>query len=287
MDWHQYAEEWPLLKDVDPEGWEQFKAGIKATKGIADNPVRFRIADGRMQGLDGRNRFFACKELRIKPAMKKVRVGDDEVMDYIDRWNLHRRHYMTPELRQKLVAKRRELGQPIRQIADALHVSKSTIAREIEATGASVPNWTVQIRDGIARPAHAPKLLPEVQSKFDASEISPRLRSDFEELTKKQQGEALLLIEGGTNPKKALTQVVTPDREPGCESPRPKTPKSGQIAYDWKPVNEGFGILIRQIDKLGNAFAAKESPEAEALREELSAWKMHFQDWHSFLTNRK
>jgi hypothetical protein len=287
MDWHPYAEEWPLLKGVDPEGWEQFKSGIKATKGIADNPVRFRIADGRMQGLDGRNRFFACKELRIKPAMKKVSVSDDEVMDYIDRWNLHRRHYMTPELRQKLVAKRRELGQPIREIADALRVSKSTVARDIEATGATVPNGTVQSQDGIARPAQAPKLLPEVQAKFDASEISPRLRSDFEELTKQQQREALLLIQGGANPKTALTQVVTPDREPGCESPRRKSPKSGQVAYDWKPFNEGFGILMRQIDKLGNAFAAKESPEAEALRGGLSAWKTHFDDWYQLLISRQ
>jgi hypothetical protein len=297
MNWHPYAEEWPLLKDVDPEGWEAFKAGIKATNGIADNPVRFRVADGKMEGLDGRNRYLACKELRIKAAVKKVRVKDEDVTDYVDRWNLHRRHHMTAELRQKLVAKRRDLGQSLREIADGLGTSKDTVARDLEkadsAPGVSLETpghqkqaekpqaarKTVNGQDGKTYPAKQAKLSPAVQQRIAAGSISPKRTADFEELTHGQQAEALVLFDGGMKLHDALRRVVEGDA--GDEEKRRRAPQNGRPVYDLKEYERIFGSLYKQTNRVLELYRLKETPQSEELERDLKAWDAKFRAWHS------
>jgi hypothetical protein len=296
MNWHPYAEEWPLLKDMDPEAWEAFKAGIKTTKGVADNPVRFRVVDGAIQGLDGRNRFLACKELRIKVAMKKVRVKDEDVTDYIDRWNLHRRHHMTPELRQKLVSKRHELGQGTREIADAIGVNQSTVVRDLAASGdacaspehqkqAEKPQLapkTVKGRDGKVYSASRPKLAPAVKQRIDAGSISPKRTADFEELTYKQQEEVLLVFDGGMKLQEALRRAV--DDNAGAETPRKRKPANGRLVYDMKEYATAFGALYKQIDRVRELHRLQTTPDDQELERDLKAFDVKFKAWHSEAT---
>ena len=150
MQWNPYAEEHPLLKDSDPQAWLGFKAGIKKTGGCKDDPVKYRVLDdGSMQGLDGRNRYVACKELGLKCEMKKVTVPDDEVEEYIDRKNRHRRHEPREVVenraaeRRERVAKARAEGKSIRAIAAEQGFSLTTIQRDIARTGATVSGDTV------------------------------------------------------------------------------------------------------------------------------------------------
>jgi hypothetical protein len=62
MDWHPFAETFPLLKGAE---WEAFKADIQKTNGPAQRAA-YRVVNGQKQGLDGRNRFRACQELGIE-----------------------------------------------------------------------------------------------------------------------------------------------------------------------------------------------------------------------------
>jgi hypothetical protein len=63
--------------------------------------------------------------------------------------------------------------------------------------------------------------------------------------------------------------------------------KNGQRVYDFGPFLAHFGGLIRQIDAGGNLYGAKESPEAERLRETLSAFKIQFTQWIESLSRAK
>ncbi len=126
MAWHPFAEEFPLLEGAE---WESFKQGIKATDGIDDNPVLYRNHDGGIQGLDGRNRYRACRELRLQPKMKLVRVKDEDVEAYILRCNVSRRH-MSADMRAKVVKHLASNGATTREIANTLGVSQSTVVQD-------------------------------------------------------------------------------------------------------------------------------------------------------------
>src|SRR5262245_41600943 len=117
MDWHPFVEKFPLLEGAE---WEAFKAGVKKTGGVKKNRPKYRVLpDGTKQGLDSRNRYRACKELGIKCDLEKVTVPDDEVIEFILRHNVRRRH-MTAELRERLVIELKHEGESNRTIASTL-----------------------------------------------------------------------------------------------------------------------------------------------------------------------
>jgi hypothetical protein len=82
-----------------------------------------------------------------------VELADDEVVPYIVRRNVRRRH-MGVELRREIVAEMRAAGQSVRVIAESIGVGPTTVFRDIAANeekarqgcGASstVPNGTVE-----------------------------------------------------------------------------------------------------------------------------------------------
>lgn len=129
MSWHPFAEKFPLLEG---EEYEALKASVRKTGGIDEQPILFRIVDGKEQGLDGRNRFRACLDLGIEPAMQRVDIPDAEVKDFILRRNVHRRH-LTRELRQQIVADLREEGQSTRRIAATLGISQATVRNDLDS----------------------------------------------------------------------------------------------------------------------------------------------------------
>ncbi len=59
--------------------------------------------------------------------------------------------------------------------------------------------------------------------------------------------------------------------------PAPTRPaKNGAVTFDWKTFTAAFGALYREIDRLGNAYKCKDSPEAEGLRRLLREWRQEF-----------
>jgi hypothetical protein len=149
MEWHPFAEKFPLLEGAE---WEAFKASIKAT-GRNEQPITYRMVRGRKQGLDGRNRYRACQELGIKPRMEKVFLSDGQVKDYIIRRNVHRRH-LTPELRREIVGELRQEGKSTREIADIVGVSNATVARDLDGTHKQSPvtNVTPDLNPSVSDP---------------------------------------------------------------------------------------------------------------------------------------
>lgn len=77
------------------------------------------------------------------------------------------------------------------------------------------------------------------------------------------------------------------EREPGDDSADEKAeaelPRNGKVIFDRKPFDEAWGALLRQIDKLGKGYKAKDTPAAEGLRRMLQEFKTSFFQWHKDL----
>src|SRR5438105_5299423 len=131
MNWHPFSEKFPLLEGQE---WEDFKASIRKDKGKIRS-IEYRMVGGEKQGIDGRNRLKACRELKIKCPTKRVVLADEEVKDHVIRRNITDRRHMTKELRQSIVAELRADGESTRQIAEALAVSQATVRNDIAASG--------------------------------------------------------------------------------------------------------------------------------------------------------
>jgi len=135
IQWHPLALRFPLMEGDE---WNAFRDSIKATGGNADDPMIFRMANGVKQGLDGRQRYEACRQLGLECSMKKVTLDDEEVSEFIIRRNVARRH-LTKETRQILVAELRAEGRSTRQIAATLGVDQSTVVADL-ASGDGNPS---------------------------------------------------------------------------------------------------------------------------------------------------
>lgn len=287
MQWHPFAEKFPLL---DGDEREALKESIKKTKGIKDAPIFFRVVDGKVQGLDGRNRFVLCKELRIKPAMKKVRVPDDEVVNFILRQNVHRRH-MTKELRQMIVAELRAEGESTREIATTLNVSPQTVLNDLKAPG--VQNLTpdkIVGKDGKQYDAKAPKLIAELKNLIDQSALSPKLQPDLEELSKPQQLVVFEHVRAGVNPRQAIKEATKPAREPGVEGPGKRRPGSGngRLAFDWEALDKHLGPVMRAPDQIARAYPdEKKEWEYGEVGKLLDKLAELFKEWRSRLAKVK
>lgn len=144
MNWHPFAERFPLLDGAE---YEAFLASIRETGGN-DTPILYRtLPDGSVQGLDGRNRYKACRELGIEPYLAEVVVEDANVKAFILRKNVYRRH-LTPEQRRFLVQELTEDGMSTRAIASVLGVNQSTIVRDQRSGDANASPDKVQGQDG-------------------------------------------------------------------------------------------------------------------------------------------
>jgi ParB-like chromosome segregation protein Spo0J len=260
---HPFAELFPMLEG---EEWEVFKDGIKATNGNKEQPIIVRIVDGQPQGLAGRNRYRACKELGIEPTVKKVKLRDEDVEAFILRDNVNRRH-LGNEARKAIVAELRSRGESERQIAEKLNTSQRTVHRDLKSTEAHASVENVTGKDGKKRKAKA-----KPKDEGDASE-TPLMCKRCTRIGVRTKGckgcEALATRAANKKGKKAGAQ------------------KNGQLPYDWRPFHDGFGLLMRQCDALGKLYGAKESADHEKLQRLLVEFKAAFQAWHKSLTRKK
>lgn len=152
MKWHPLCLKFELMTGAD---WERFKEGIRATKGVKTQRALYRMVKGERQGLDGRQRYLACKELGLPCRLMRVRVPDKDVAGFILAHQFNRRH-ISAESRQSIIEQLRAEGQSYRQIAETLNTGKSTVHRA--GSGTTVPGGTVTGRDGRTQPASRPSV---------------------------------------------------------------------------------------------------------------------------------
>jgi transposase-like protein len=112
---------------MEGQEWKDFLKSIKATGGN-DAPISYRMVGTEKQGLDGRNRWFACKELHIRPRLQLVVVEDAAVVQWILRRNLHRRH-LSLEVRNQILEELLGNGMTVSSISRAAGVSRATVRR--------------------------------------------------------------------------------------------------------------------------------------------------------------
>jgi hypothetical protein len=188
MEWHPHALTYPLLEG---EEYEAFKKDIRENG--QREAVKYRMYRGQKQGLDGRNRECACKELGIDCRYEKVFVDDADVEAYIDSRNLHRRH-LTAEQRRNRVLALRAGGQSTREIAASLGVSQTTVVNDLKGDEAAPgeQNCSPEARNGAKSTIPASPQPPRVTGKDGKSypankqpdansepEIPARLREAF------------------------------------------------------------------------------------------------------------
>lgn len=88
----------------------------------------------------------------------------------------------------------------------------------------------------------------------------------------------------GVNPKctrcaEVRKEAKKPAREPGVEETK-KRKAAGRVKFDWRQFDDAFGILMRQIDRVGNEYGDKEGPQADALRKQLAQFRKDFAAWY-------
>lgn len=185
MKFHPFAEKFPLMEGKE---YETFKDGIRATNGIKDDPILYRVVDGEKQGLDGRNRLIACRDLNIEPTFKQVAVPDDDVLAFILRKNVHRRH-LTPKVRRSIVVELRKEGKSWRDIGDTTGISPRTAKRDLAAAGgANATPDTVTGKDGKTYSATRPKAPAERDGQAGVESVEEemgRVSKDIESFCRK------------------------------------------------------------------------------------------------------
>ena len=196
MQFHPYAETFPLLTGA---AYDEFKADIASTKGPLE-PARYRLNGQDKEGLDGRNRVNACRDLGIECPMLLVEIAEADVVAFINSLNIHRRH-LTPEQQQERRQKRvervaaaRAAGMSLRDIAEQEGVSVSQIQRDLE--NPTVPGGTVepesgktQGKDGKRRSASTRKLCQPCLLRQVVGEPKIAKCPECKELNKKKKKE--------------------------------------------------------------------------------------------------
>lgn len=146
------------LPPLTPEEYEALKADI-ALRGVIV-PI---LLDVHGNVIDGHHRRQAARELgeHIICPEETLECTEEEARDLAVVLNTHRRQ-LSPEGRREAVARLRELGRSVRQIAEAVGAPKSTVADDL----ATVRDRTVEPErivgaDGRERPARRAEPVPE------------------------------------------------------------------------------------------------------------------------------
>ncbi len=129
-EFHPLASSLPLMREPD---FTEFCQDIKKNGQL----LPIGIFEGKI--LDGRNRYNACKKLRIEGKFEKIIPRDAKA--YVTSLNVHRRQ-LTREERQHhlmlLIAKQDALQMTNEEVATAANVSKRTVQRKKRETSKKV-----------------------------------------------------------------------------------------------------------------------------------------------------
>jgi hypothetical protein len=229
---HPLAAKWPLLEGKE---WEEFKAGIKATNGCADNPIFYFVRGAVRYLIDGRHRWRACLELKIKPTLKRKYLDDDQIQDFIDQQNGRRRH-LTAEQRKTMIIERREKGESIRTIAEAVGVDPKTVRNELAGAASSgeysPPDLVIGQNNKVYR--GKTEILCNRCQRVGPVKDCPMCKDEREGARKQ--------------------------RDAGSHETRHKS-TSGKEIYSRKNWDKYFGGMIREIDAIARAHKKSQSSE--------------------------
>lgn len=220
------------------------------------------------QILDGRSRRAACMraeaktEKRIIPSFAEFQGKNPAA--YVGK-KLHRQH-LTESHRAMMGAHLSQIHgtaaegiEPTtqREAAELMNVSRRSIqnAQRVQEDGS--PDLVKAVNEGIVTVNDAVKVVglpPEKQKKA---------------VEKVREGKARTVVEAIG--KRNL--------------PRPSA--NGEEVYNLREFANKFGALWREIDDCGNAFKAKESPEASGLRRLLAEFKKGFEAWYKDLKKKE
>ncbi|MFO0863526.1 MAG: hypothetical protein U0744_02510 [Gemmataceae bacterium] len=231
--------------------------------------------------LDGHNRHEICNRHRIKFRVEEISLPTrDMAIEWIVTNQLGRRNLTDKQRayyigKEYLVKKQQHGGD-----------------RKAEAPGSSAQN------------AHL-KTAEEVAEKHGINQATVRRNAEFAEAVDKLPAKERAAVLDGTSDKTKAEIVAEakpkPESKPSpAPAPSPTKPqkppqeakpekpiKPGQVLFDKPKFDSAYGALLRQVDDVGRAYGAKDTPEADYLRKSLGTWKTEFSDWQKSLAKGK
>jgi ParB-like chromosome segregation protein Spo0J len=136
---HPFADIFPRLKDIDPDGFRGLVEDIKA-RGQQEPII---IYESKI--LDGRNRYDACVEAKVEPKCREF-IGTDPIAHVLSA-NLHRRH-LNESQRAMVAAKLANLELGANQHSGKEGVSIDTASKAVNVGRASVARAKVVLKSG-------------------------------------------------------------------------------------------------------------------------------------------
>jgi ParB-like chromosome segregation protein Spo0J len=199
-EFHPIVDIFPLMTGDE---FNRFKEDIKTRK--QQEPII--TYEGKI--LDGRNRYNACKELRLTPEIKPYEGYDP--LGFVLSANLHRRHLKESQravIAAKLVTTKlgdnqhiRKEGRPIDQptAAKMLNVSPKSVQRAKEVRDNASPEVLGFVETGKVPVSVAAKVVSKLPNKEDQTALAIKGASEINKKVKEwKQAEEQAATQGGT-----------------------------------------------------------------------------------------
>jgi hypothetical protein len=281
MNWKE-LERHPLsaaYKDIGGTAWKRFKEDLKK-HGIVNGRC-VTLHEGKV--FDGWQLQRACVEADIEPEYRTLQLPEgmdpEEAVQIV---NDNRRHETAKQIDQRVkkrrarVAAARRKGESTRAIAEAEGISQKQVRDDLKDSGEYPYSPET---NGTAKHDSPPATVKGKDGKTYSATATKRCRA---------------CRTGNPNPFcsecKALNAEKNKEREPGDdteieEAARKRQPKnkSGHL-WDWKKLEEGMGILQREIVNAGKPHHAHNTAAALGLGRELMEWRNRFKEWAKSLT---
>jgi hypothetical protein len=166
-EFHPIANVFPLMEGAE---FKRFKEDIRTRK--QQEPIT--IYEGKI--LDGRNRYRACKELKLTPDTKLLPAGTDPV-GFVLSANLHRRH-LNESQRAMVAAKLASLSVGANQhTKEGLSIER---ASKLSTASVATANRCKRVlNDGV----------PELAQMIEKGQVAASLAEDVAKLPKEKQAE--------------------------------------------------------------------------------------------------
>lgn len=155
---------WDLLPPLSSPAFEELKNDIEDRGGNLYPILWTPLTGGARRVIDGGHRLRAVAELRaegwtgeLSEQQLSFASLEEEKQAAID-LNIKRRH-LTPEQRAEWVARLRQEGKSLREIAEAAGVSKSQVSRDLAGVPFGTPE-AITGKDGKSYPAQRPTSSP-------------------------------------------------------------------------------------------------------------------------------
>lgn len=243
LKFHEFAERFPLLEGDE---YEALKQSIQECGGNTYKIIyRQRPDTNTAEGIDGRNRLRACRELGLDPQFQLIEIAEDQIVPRIIALNVARRH-LTRETRQQIAVELRGRGYSTTRIAEMLGCSQPTVWRDLNTNDDSgysneYPDVVVG-KDGKEYPA-AQAEQDSAQSESGATFVTPDMGDACEE-----------------PPNPPNSPIVPPsstpaDSDPGDATPEPPVAPCNPVPAAPKPVPpldaKPPAVLCAECKKLG------------------------------------